>query len=200
MKQCPNGHIYDEKKDAQCPYCANADAVNVQPAFPKTAPAAAPASEPFPPTIPVAKPSQNGIFEGGSSLDNAPKSMGMTVALSRNEKGISPVKGWLVAVDGDKMGRSFELHSEQNSVGRGSNFDIDLYFDKTVSSDGSAVIAFDGENGKFYISPIFGKGKNNVYYNNNMLLMPAELFDYDKLKIGSCTYIFRSFCNEHFSY
>lgn len=126
--------------------------------------------------------------------------MGMTVALSRNEKGISPVKGWLVAVDGDKTGRSFELHSEQNSVGRGSNFDIDLYFDKTVSSDGSAVIAFDGENGKFYISPIFGKGKNNVYYNNNMLLMPAELFDYDKLKIGSCTYIFRSFCNEHFSY
>ena len=199
MKQCPNGHIYDEKRDAQCPYCANADAVNVQPAFPKTAPVSG-FSGGFPPTVPVAKPAEDGVFDSGSSLEKTSKNMGVTVALSKNDKGISPVMGWLVAVDGDKKGISFNIHSEQNSIGRGSNFDIDLYFDKTVSSDGSAVIAFDEETKKFYISPIFGKGKNNIYYNNNMLLMPAELFDYDKIKIGSCTYVFRSFCNESFSY
>lgn len=200
MKQCANGHIYDEKRSSECPYCNNEGAVNVQAAFPKTTPVSGGSdNSPFPPTVPVGK-NDSGVLSGGSNVEKVNKSMSATIALGQNECGINPVRGWLVAVDGDKKGISFELHGEQNSIGRGSNFDVNLSFDKAVSSDGNAVIAFDSANGKFFISPIFGKSKNNVHYNNNMLLMPAELFDYDKIQIGSFTYVFRSFCNDLFSY
>lgn len=126
--------------------------------------------------------------------------MSVTVALEETESGINPVRGWLVVMDGEKKGLSFVIHGEQNSIGRGNRFDINISFDKAVSSDGNAVIAYDSKNRKFFLSPVLGKGKNNIYHNEAMLLMPVELHDYDKIQIGAFEYVFRSFCNEAFSY
>lgn len=201
MKQCSKGHIYDEKKNAECPYCGGANAgfqplsggAGSQPDFPKTVPIFGESNNGFPPTMPIDNTPQ---YSTGKSSGN----MGVTVALDETEAGISPTRGWLVAVDGEKKGLSFNIHGEQNSIGRGNNFDVDLYFDKAVSSDGNAVIAYDSVKYKFYVSPIPGKGKNNIYLNDSILLMASEITDYDKLRIGSITYIFRSFCNEGFSY
>lgn len=195
MKQCPKGHIYDEKK-GDCPYCNDggigfqALGGGLQPEFPKTVPISGATDEnSFPPTMP---------------LDNSPAAssgnMSVTIALDETEAGINPVRGWLVAIDGEKAGTSFVIHGEQNSIGRGAKFDINLSFDRTVSSDGNAVIAYDSRNKKFFLSPVIGKGKNNVYYNDNLLLMPVEITDYDKITFGASTYVFRSFCNEGFTY
>ncbi|MCM1578459.1 MAG: FHA domain-containing protein [Ruminococcus sp.] len=198
MKQCRKGHIYDEKKNSQCPYCSGTGGgfqplggAGGQPAFPSTVPISQDNS--FPSTMPSDSVPQP-VGQGNSG------NMSVTVALDRTEAGINPVRGWLVAVDGDKKGMSFVIHGEQNSIGRGQNFDINLSFDKTVSSDGNAVIAYDSRNNKFFISPIPGKGKNNVYHNDAMLLMPAELSEYDRIQFGSVTYVFRSFCNDKFTY
>ncbi len=191
---------YDEKRSGGCPYCQGGNA-GFQPLggsgheFPKTVPISAAADDTaFPPTMPV---DSSGIpsFETGSS-----GGMSVTVALDETETGINPVRGWLVAVDGEKRGLSFIIHGEQNSVGRGQKFDINLSFDKSVSSDGNAVIAYDARNKKFFLSPVLGKGKNNVYHNDSMLLMPTELSDYDKIQFGTSTYVFRSFCKETFTY
>lgn len=205
MKQCPKGHIYDEKRSSECPYCSGSNlgfqplggAGNIQPEFPKTVPISGAVDDNnFPPTIPVdSEPSRNYGGYGESSGN-----MSVTVALDETEAGINPVRGWLVAVDGDKKGLSFVIHGEQNSVGRGQKFDINLSFDKSVSSDGNAVIAYDSRNKKFFLSPVLGKGKNNVYHNDSMLLMPVELSDYDKIQFGTNTYVFRSFCNESYTY
>lgn len=202
MKQCPKGHIYDERRNPQCPYCSGeaggfqALGGGAQPEFPKTVPIVnTPEEAAFPPTMPVdnqASPFTNNV--------GSPGNMSVTIALDETETGISPVKGWLVAIDGEKMGISFNIHGEQNSIGRGAKFDINLSFDKAVSSDGNAVIAYDSNNRKFFISPVLGRGKNNIYHNDSMLLMPMELKDYDKVKLGSTTFVFRSFCNESFSY
>ena len=202
MKQCPKGHIYDERKNSDCPYCRNDGAGGFQPIgmpggsqpeFPKTVPISGAADESaFPPTMPL-----DNSFSGGSSASG---NMSVTIALDETESGISPVRGWLVAVDGEKAGVSFPIHGEQNSIGRGQKFDINLSFDKSVSSDGNAVIAYDSKNRKFFLSPILGKGKNNIYHNDAMLLMPVEISDYDKIQVGSSTYVFRSFCNESFTY
>lgn len=205
-KQCPNGHIYDESKNSECPYCGNSNggfqplggAGGFQPEFPKTVPISeALGDAAFPPTMPVDNEPYQGLsgFGGGSSGN-----MSVTVALDRTETGINPVRGWLVAVDGEKKGISYAIHGEQNSIGRGQKFDINLSFDKAVSSDGNAVIAYDSRNKKFFLSPVLGKGKNNVYHNDSMLLMPAELADYDKIQFGATTYVFRSFCNDSFTY
>ena len=197
MKQCPKGHIYDEKMNPSCPYCSDSSGfqpigLGGQPEFPKTVPImndSDAVSDAFPPTVPV----DNGSAGGSSG-------MSVTIALEETEAGINPVRGWLVAVDGDKKGSSFVIHGEQNSVGRGSKFDINLSFDRAVSSDGKAVIAYDSKNSKFFLSPVLGKGKNNVYHNDSMLLMPVELHDYDKIQFGTATYVFRSFCNENYTY
>lgn len=196
MKQCPKGHIYDEKRNPECPYCNNSAAAGFQPIgapnfaqdFPKTMPVSDMAETDFPPTIP------------SDSGGNNPGAMSVTVALDNTPSGISPVRGWLVAVDNEKAGTSYIIHGEQNSIGRGTKFDINLSFDKTVSSDGNAVIAYDSHNKKFFLSPVLGKGKNNIYHNDSMLLMPTELHDYDKIRLGTTTYVFRSFCNEEFTY
>lgn len=205
MKQCPKGHIYDEKRSAECPYCRNDGNSGFQPIgamggassdFPRTMPLSGAAEEPtFPATMPIDNQASGYNMGGGSS-----GGMSVTVALDETPTGISPIRGWLVAIDGDKAGVSYNIHGEQNSIGRGQKFDINLSFDKTVSSDGNAVIAYDSHNRKFFLSPVLGKGKNNVYYNDSMLLMPVELKDYDKIQLGTTTYVFRSFCNESFTY
>lgn len=202
MKQCPKGHIFDEKRNAECPYCENSNSSfqplggsgGFQPEFPGTIPVSGGADDnSFPPTMPLDN--EPSLFAGGSSGN-----MSVTVALDQTEAGINPVRGWIVAADGEKKGTSFVIHGEQNSIGRGQKFDVNLSFDNAVSSDGSAVIAYDSKNRKFFLSPVLGKGKNNVYYNDSILLMPAELSDYDKIKFGMTTYVFRSFCNESFTY
>ncbi|MCH5199575.1 MAG: FHA domain-containing protein [Oscillospiraceae bacterium] len=199
MKQCPKGHIYDEMRTPVCPYCGN-DNVGFQPLggmptqndFPKTAPLMdAPGETPFPPTMPV---------NNQAAAPSSPGAMGVTVALDQTDSGINPVRGWLVVVDGEKKGTCFNIHGEQNSIGRGQKFDINISFDKSVSSDGNAVIAYDSQNSKFFISPVLGKGKNNIYHNDNMLLTPTEIKDYDRIKLGSTAFVFRSFCNDSFTY
>lgn len=205
MRQCPNGHIYDEKKSAECPYCRNDGNSGFQPLggmggapeFPRTMPVSGGAEDnAFPPTMPVDNQAPASYNAGGAN----PGGMSVTVALDETPTGIAPVRGWLVAIDGDKAGTCYNIHGEQNSIGRGQKFDINLSFDKTVSSDGNAVIAYDSRNRKFFLSPVLGKGKNNVYHNDAMLLMPVELKDYDKLQLGTVTYVFRSLCNEGFDY
>lgn len=165
------------------------------PDFPRTVPiSGADSGMDFPPTMPVDN-SSIPDFDGANS-----DGMSVTVALDITETGINPVRGWLVAVDGEKKGLSFVIHGEQNSVGRGQKFDVNLSFDKSVSSDGNAVIAYDSRNNKFFLSPVLGKGKNNVYLNDSILLVPMELSDYDRIQFGTSTYVFRSFCNENFTY
>ncbi|MCM1055343.1 MAG: hypothetical protein NC394_07465 [Bacteroides sp.] len=201
MKQCPKGHIYDEKRNGECPYCRSDGNVGFQEIggasheFPRTVPVTGGEDQSFPATMPVDDQAPSYDYGGGSS-----GGMSVTVALDETPSGISPVKGWLVAVDGEKAGICFNVHGEQNSIGRGQKFDINLSFDKTVSSDGNAVIAYDSRNRKFFLSPVLGKGKNNVYFNDSMLLMPVEIKDYDKIQLGTTTYVFRSFCNEGFTY
>lgn len=200
MKQCPKGHIYDEKKNRSCPYCSG-DGVgfqslgDAQPDFPKTMPISGAVDDgAFPPTTP--------LDNAAPSFQNAqgPSSMSVTISLDETANGVSPVRGWLVAIDGESAGVSFNIHGEQNSIGRGQKFDINISFDKSVSSDGNAVIAYDSHDRKFFLTPILGRGKNNIYHNDSLLLMPVELSDYDKIKLGEVTYVFRSLCNENFTY
>lgn len=232
MKQCSNGHIYDEKLHSSCPYCRNDGTSGTIPLgrdkdFPSTLPLGGSAPAPMPaeePNFPKTTPLNSGRVDNArdsfavaenihNSNGNSSDKMSKTVALGpvghsgnavssdnmpEGETELNPVCGWLVAVDGDMMGYSFNIHSERNTVGRGKEFDVNIWYDGAVSSKGDAVIAFDSMGRKFYISP--GSGKNNVHVNNNILLMPVEIKDYDRITIGRTTFAFRSFCGEQFMY
>lgn len=228
MKQCAKSHLYDEKMYKSCPYCNNDGSSGSIPigggfpptqsvnsgngGFPPTQPVNEGSGANIPPTMPVDYKGCTGLPSvGGSGAGkNVSDKMGVTIAITpidenggtaaadRNAEFINPVCGWLVAVDGEKTGLSFPIHSERNSVGRGDSFDVNLNFDGTVSSSGDAVIIFDSKGKSFYITP--GAGKNNVYVNNKILLTHMELNDYDKVQIGKTTFVFRSFCSEQFMY
>jgi hypothetical protein len=187
MKQCTSGHVYDDAKTPVCPYCTGNGNVGVTrplnagiaaPVFPKTSPVA---SSVIPKTMPLDNPETN-----------------KTMALNLNEKGIDPVRGWLICVDGEKKGKDFRICGEKNYIGRLRSNDICLDFDNSVSKEANAVISYDSRGNKFFIQP--GDGKNNIYVNDNLLLSPAPLKDYDMVEIGQTKLIFRSLCNDNFKW
>ena len=184
MKQCADGHIYDETKYSECPYCSGG--VSVRPL--------AGGNASFLSTVPLGLQAA----PAPQSKPNKKKEMGVTVALNATDAGIDPVTGWLVVIDGEKKGMSFTVHGERNTIGRGSDHDINIYFDKSLSKSGDAVISYDTRRSRFHISVL--EGKNNVYLNNEILLRPEMIKDYDIIEIGETRFVFRSLCNEQFTY
>ena len=204
MKQCENGHIYDEKTHPACPYCNQAGLSVVRPldagsdlAIPIITPIDGSASD-FPKTTPLDAGNAPAAPVAPAAPPRPKKEMSATIALNVSDAGIAPVCGWLVVVEGDNKGVSFPIHSEKNTIGRGSNFDVNLSFDKAISKEGDAVITYDSRGKKFYVT--LGSGKNNVYHNNGLLLTPEEVKDYDVIEAGSTKMVFRSFCNDEFTY
>lgn len=210
MKQCERGHIYDETAYQACPYCNQAGGAGTRPlnspapGFPKTAPMNAGGAPDFPKTAPVNAGGAPGFpptmpLDAPAAPARPKKEMSATVALNSNETtGMQPVCGWLVVTEGDHKGESFVIHSEKNGIGRGSQFDINLSFDKAISKEGDAVVTYDSRGKKFFIT--LSAGKNNVYHNGNLLLTPEEVKDYDVIEVGATKLVFRSFCNEEFTY
>ncbi len=201
MKQCEKGHIYDEKAYSACPYCSQAGAAGVRPLepaggpdFPKTTPLDTSSAPSFPKTTPLDAPAPS----APSAPPRPKKEMSATIALNVSDAGISPVRGWLVVTEGDNKGVSFCVHSEKNAIGRGSNYDVNLSFDKAISKEGDAVLTYDSRSKKFFIT--LAAGKNNVYRNGNLLLTPEEVKDYDVIEVGATKLVFRSFCNNEFTY
>ena len=207
MKQCAGGHIYNETKYTECPYCSSG--VSVRPlaggnaSFPSTVPlesqAAPSSSEAFSKTMPLNTPNAEAAPKPEPRpQSNKKKEMGVTVALNATGAGIKPVTCWLVVFDGEKKGKSFPVHGDRNTIGRGIEHDINISFDKASSKSGDAVISYDSRKSRFHIS--VPEGKNNVYLNDDILLQPEVIKDYDIIEIGETKFVFRSLCNEQFTY
>ncbi len=195
MKQCSHGHIYDEMRYADCPYCDNS---GMSATMPLNTPASFGGASPdFPKTAPL---TDNAVSADSPvpKSNKGNKEMSATVALNSTDSGIRPVVGWLVVTEGDKKGTSFNVYPEKNYIGRGIQFDVNLNFDKAVSKEGDIVIAYDDKHSTFFIAP--GSGKNNVYVNAAILLQPIQLKEYDIIEVGETKLVFRSLCNAEFNY
>lgn len=103
MKQCSVGHFYDAERYDSCPYCGtNEDKVHTQPNV-------IPVDNGLEPTVPV-NPTTG--FGGGE-----------TIGLDMSKE-VRPVVGWLVCIEGPDRGRSYEIHKENNYLGRSVQMDI----------------------------------------------------------------------------
>jgi hypothetical protein len=191
MKQCESGHVYDDSKNLTCPYCTGDGNIGVT--RPLNAGMEAPS---FPNAFPQTTPLAASSIPKTMPLDNSETNK--TMALNLNERGINPICGWLICVDGEKKGKDFRICSEKSYIGRLKSNDICLDFDDSVSKEAGAAISFDKRNNKFFIQG--GEGKNNIYVNENLLLVPVELKDYDIIEIGKTKLLFRSLCNENFKW
>lgn len=196
IQRCKNGHYYNDSETPNCPYCSGessigktiplGEEVNDQnPAFDPTELLGNPAGG-IPETRPV---DQNQGADG----------FGHTVILddAKNSE-VKPVRGWLVVIEGQKLGLDFRIHTGKNAVGRLKSNDIVISFDETISGEKACFVIYDEKNNAFHL--MAGESTNNIYVNNDILLMPRKLADNDIIEIGKTKLIFRSLCNDQFNY
>lgn len=108
-----------------------------------------------------------------------------------------PVVGWLICVKGECQGRSFEICSGNNTLGRNSDNNI-VIDDSTVSRE-QAIITFEPRKQNFSLKP-----KDNsqfMYTNNKEIVDRIQLTPYMHIEIGEKTeFIFVPFCGESFNW
>lgn len=200
LKRCDRGHFYDVDKFASCPHCAGGmqsseetiaihpeesiktETLTVQKIVPKNS---IPAEETLVHTI-------NQVKETVSMDDDT-----KTVRYYETETGIEPVVGWLVCIEGEEAGISFNLKGGRNFIGRSSQMDI-VIKDNSVSREKHAVILYEPKKREFLAQP--GESRELFYLNDEVVLGFEKLKAYDVLQLGSTKLMFIPFCSDAFSW
>src|SRR5262245_34060455 len=107
----------------------------------------------------------------------------------------NPVVGWVVVAEGPGVGQFRPVYYGQNSIGRGEHLQVKIDFgDQRISREAHAFLVYDEVERKFFVRD---NGKSNVVrLNGNIVLMPTELCDRDRISIGQTTLLFVALCNE----
>ena len=202
MKQCSNGHFYDESKTLECPYCnsgfANANLNVIRPAagdMPIGRTVAIGNTVPVAPTPVTASPFGNANFD---SPARPPADSGRTQAVIKKEIGIDPVVGWLICTEGADKGQDYRLHADNNYIGRGEKMDVCVRGDDTISRDNHAVVSYDLREKIYYFSP--GSGRGIVRVNDKAVFTTLELKSYDIIELGNSKFLFLPLCGEGFNW
>lgn len=175
LKRCDNGHYFDPAKHSTCPSCGISDLQKTQP---KRVDPVAP--QPAPPPRPA-------------SADE-----GRTVPLERKRKGIDPVVGWLVCVEGAARGQDYRIRSERNYIGRGEGMDIRVEGDETISREKHASVSFNPKNQQFKLHP--GEGRGLVYLNGTDIDAAVVLNKGDVIEMGQTKLMFMPLCSDTFTW
>lgn len=191
MRKCSSGHYYDASVHQNCPYCSNAVGAGM------TLPLDANGGS-------LTMPLESGMGDGqrtvalNAAINNAESGEGRTVALIKEEKGIDPVVGWLICIDGKEKGRDYRIHADNNFIGRSDAMDICIRGDETVSRENHAIVSYDTVDNTYYFSP--GEGRAIVRLNNQALFQTAVIKPYDKITIGKSTFVFLPLCGDEFNW
>lgn len=167
--KCANEHIYDMDKFESCPHCANKEA-----------------------KVKVTNILGSNQSEVGTLLPTASAISANSSLLKRK------TVGWLVCIEGAMEGESFTLYEGDNHIGRGSNMDVALSKEKTVSRENHAVITYNTQDQTFTLS-----AKNHLdttFYNNAPLTENKQLISKDSVRVGDCTLLFIALCDDTFSW
>lgn len=175
MKQCANGHFFDEVRFPECPYCADSQSMG------KTV-----AAQPLDKTVGLNQPVTPAADRG------------KTVGLIKKDIGIDPAVGFVICVSGPHKGADFKLHSGRNFLGRAASMDVSLSDDETVSRENHALISYDARHNAFALSP--GLGRGITYRNEAQVEAAVELQAYDVIEAGKSRLIFLPFCCDRFKW
>ena len=225
LKRCSSGHFFNPDRFSTCPYCGGGDAAAptvVRAATPRpasTAPGSEPPTQPLrnrpnaPPSDRDAAPTAD--VEGGvpptspggeagagpgaqASARPGDEDERVTIGVAGQPRGVDPVVGWLVCVEGPDRGRDFRIRAERNFIGRGPDMDVALTGDHSVSRDQHAILSYDPRTCVFMLAP--GEGKGLVYHNGSSVLTPVEVNVHDTIEVGESTLRFVALCGDDFSW
>ena len=174
MKQCDNGHFYDENRFDSCPYCREGAGVG------KTV-----AASTLGKTV-AATP-------GGGIADT---DRDKTVGIIKKDIGIDPAVGFLICIAGPNRGRDYKLAAGRNFIGRAAAMDVALTDDDTVSRESHALVTYDVKHNRFSLSP--GQSRGITYCNDEQVEMVRPLKAYDIIEVGKSRLIFLPLCGENF--
>lgn len=110
----------------------------------------------------------------------------------------NPVVGWLVCMEGPSKGKDYRIHNQYNFIGRGEHMDICIPEDPHISSDKSAVIAYDDLERAFFFGP--GNGHNAVRVNDKLIINTTMIQPYDVLTVGKTKLLFVPLCGDRFTW
>lgn len=159
-------------------------------------------SEPAAPVMPAASAGGNMSLQDAVnravSVPAEMKNEEKTVSLFQSKTGIDPTAGWLVCIEGEDFGGSFTIKSGRNFIGRAANMDIVLRGDNSISREKHAIILYEPKRREFIAQA--GESRELFYVNDDVVLNPIRLKQYDILSIGSTRLMFFPCCGEKFSW
>lgn len=121
-----------------------------------------------------------------------------TVSYYGGSMGIEPVVGWLVCVEGEMLGKAYELKNGKNFIGRASSMDVVLDGDQNVSRERHAVVVYEPKGRVFIAQP--GESRELFYMNDQVVLMNVEMHARDVLSVGKTKLMFIPLCGPDFSW
>lgn len=176
--KCKNNHYYDDKKYEKCPYCGG---------------------ERRPDEGALAADTQSIIYRDINRKENNQLTQSYDIEVSENQKTISkfeknlknnPTAGWFVCIKGSQYGKSFEIKTGRNFVGRSLKSDIVISDDKSISRENHFSVIFDSKSKIFYLIP----GQGPVYLKGDYLDNPKEIKENDEVTLGDTVLKFVPYC------
>lgn len=109
-----------------------------------------------------------------------------------------PVVGWLVCIEGNNRGKSYQLKAGDNNIGRAVDMDVSIQGDNTVTRDRHAILTYEPLNREYLISA--GPGRNITYLNGNMVISSNKLKNRDCIRLGKTKLVFVPLCTDLFDW
>ena len=111
---------------------------------------------------------------------------------------IRPVCGWLVCIEGARVGMDYKIHDGKNFVGRGDEMDIQILGDNAINRKNHTIIVYDAKKMNTVILP--GDAAGLAYLNEEAVYVPTELKPYDTISLGNSRFLFVPLCGTNFSW
>lgn len=129
---------------------------------------------------------------------NATKPLGFEPPVEILEEEEVPVCGWLVCIEGARVGKDYKIHKGKNFVGRGDNMDIQIIGDNEINRKNHTIIVYDPKKLNTVILP--GDSAGLAYLNEEPVYVPTELKAYDIISLGKSRFLFVPLCGTNFSW
>lgn len=111
---------------------------------------------------------------------------------------IEPVCGWIVCIQGARLGKDYKIREGKNFVGRSDDMDIQILGDNKISRRNHAILVYDPKKRNTVLLP--GDASGIAYLNDEAVYTPMQLSPYDVIELGISKFLFVPFCGENFEW
>lgn len=181
--QCPRQHYYDDRREAQCPYCRQEDAGIGQDEYDFNEQQTIYAD--FPPDYDDEAQLTQGY---GEDIQEEDRTIGMYSIAAGNLLTV----GWLVCTEGLARGKSYPLYSGRNFGGRSPDSDMAIYDDLQLSRLKHFSVVYDPRSVQFFVVAESG----TVHLNGVLIQQAEKLQEGDRIEVAQDEFVFIPYCRE----